>query len=208
MKIDENGRFVKVDSGLNWIYIGADVNNKNWSKVGKTTKKLSTRSTGTQNPGYVLFCGFQIKRDFSVHDIEEYLKEELAKYYETVDHYSTGELSEFFVCNPLEMRDAVMGMILNRFPSSVEYDDEINIHMPNGCEVPVYYSCDIELENYFRGWSKAPPSSASANSRNFITRSNAQPEFQDGSSDDCVEFDANHPDFINDYKIQSIYLND
>jgi len=91
-----------------------------------------------------------------------------------------------------------MDLIVNHFGSSVYYDST------SVDDYPVHYSCDAELERYFNGQCENPPRSASTKSRSFVTGNNLHPEFHDSADD--VEFDANHPDFINDYKIQSVYL--
>lgn len=192
MKIDKDGCFV--DDGKSWIYVGADINDKNWSKVGKTKNKLSTRSTSSQNPRYVIYFAFQIKHG-SIHEIEEHLLSELETEYEGIDHFSTGEKSECFVCNPDDMKNYLMWFIENYYPSSVYY--------ANGTHGgPIHYRCDRELERYFTEPNRKLPKTASKASRNFSAGNN---EYDDFNEDD-EEFDSNHPDFINDYKIQWTYL--
>lgn len=194
MKIYNDGRFV--DEGLNWIYIGADINNKNWSKVGKTKNRLSTRSTSSQNPGYFIFCAFQIKHG-SIHEMESKLIGDLEKVYQRISHFSTGEPSEWFVCNPVDMKYAVISFIENKFGSAVYYANDTH----GG---PVNYSSDPSIERYFSDPSMQKPQLAPKLSRHFFAGNNEPVDFFNG---DEAEFDSNHPDYINDYKTQWIYDN-
>ncbi|MEA5377620.1 hypothetical protein [Vibrio parahaemolyticus] len=166
MKIDENGNFI--EDTTNWIYVGADINKLDWSKIGKTKNELATRSTSSQNHTRLL-------------------------------HYSTGNESEWFICKPDEMKNAVMYLVQENFGSSVYYDNS-SFHME-----PVYYSCGYELEQYFRGVAPLPNQVAPQVSRNFVTQNSMVNDSFEGDEENSG-FDANHPDFINDYKIQSLYL--
>lgn len=42
-----------------WVYLGADLANPTFAKVGITTGDLRSRSSSTSNPNYYLFCAFQ-----------------------------------------------------------------------------------------------------------------------------------------------------
>ena len=54
-----------------WLYVGADLNNPNFVKVGITMGDLSTRSSSTTHPGYYLFCAFQCYHNTTVEELKQ-----------------------------------------------------------------------------------------------------------------------------------------
>lgn len=129
----------------NWIYIGADISNKEWSKVGKTTRRLNTRHVSTQNTGYFIFTAFNLTSG-DVHKIET----ELLAHLESVEgvrrehHFSTGRKSECFLVNPCEMTWLVESFISERYPSCVAYDGLLEELSRYRCEDSVYRLFDVD----------------------------------------------------------------
>lgn len=127
----------------NWIYIGADVSNHQWSKIGKTTIGLHTRHTSSQNPGYFIYTAYNIING-DVHTIEE----SLLNYIESLDgvvrqnHISTGRKSECFFLNPFEMSFLVESFIERYYPSSVYYDILVNGLSRYQCDDQLYRDFD------------------------------------------------------------------
>ncbi len=110
-----------------WIYIGADRNNYDWSKIGKTTVGLDTRHTSSQNPGYFIHTAFKIMSG-DVHEIESMLKIHLGNLpgVEVINHFSTGTASECFLVNPKHMTDLVESFINAFYSSSVAFEPLTN----------------------------------------------------------------------------------
>ncbi|EJC6766207.1 hypothetical protein MX824_004884 [Vibrio parahaemolyticus] len=127
-----------------WIYIGADINNMNWSKVGKTTNGLHTRHTSSQRPGYFIYTAFNIVHG-SVHDIEaDLLKRHLPMIQGLVReiHFSTGNASECFRLNPNEMTFLVESFISQKYSSCVTYENLLHGRMSR-------YQCDNNVFQMF-----------------------------------------------------------
>ncbi len=53
-----------------WVYVGADSRDPGFAKVGITMGDLTSRSYGTNNPNFYLFCAFQCQQSIT----EEQLK--------------------------------------------------------------------------------------------------------------------------------------
>lgn len=49
------------ESTEKWLYLGANVRESGFAKVGVTMGDLSTRSSSSESPGYYLFCAFKCK---------------------------------------------------------------------------------------------------------------------------------------------------
>lgn len=126
-------------SSNNWIYIGADINRKTWSKIGRTTVGLQTRHVSSQNPGYFIYTAYNIMRD-DVRDIESKLLEHLEYKcgYERQTHLSTGSKSECFSINPYEMEQVVESFLMACYPLSVEFDPLYGGISRIQCEDSVY----------------------------------------------------------------------
>lgn len=122
-----------------WIYIGANIRDYQWSKIGKTTNGLQTRHRSAQNPGYFIFTAYNIKRGM-VHEIES----ELLDYIERIErierqnHFSTGNKSECFLINPYDMTHIVESFIEKEYGSYVTYETHLDGEMSR-------YQCDDEI---------------------------------------------------------------
>ena len=107
-----------------WIYVGADINRPNWSKVGMTEKGLNTRHTSSQGPGYFIYTAYKIVNgnvsDIETDLIEKYLDSECG--IEREVHFSTGRKTECFLLNPYEMSGIVEYFLERRYPSAVEFE--------------------------------------------------------------------------------------
>lgn len=130
-----------VNDSNNWIYIGADIYDINFSKVGKTTKGLDTRHTSSQRPGFFIYTAFNIlNRNFcncDVHAIERDLLNYLV--YDVglrrIPHTSTGSSSECFFENPDLITGLVESFIENKYGSCVTYETQLHGWMSR-------YQCD------------------------------------------------------------------
>jgi len=122
-----------------WIYVGADITKKCWSKIGKTKNGLSTRSSASQNPDYLIYGAFQIRAADKVDIIEIELIEEFTRHYERKLHVSSGKPSEVFICRPETMFDHAMAVIESEFGSHVYWESN-EFH-----EYPVHYICSPEV---------------------------------------------------------------
>lgn len=58
------------ESPNNWIYLGADIRNACYAKVGLTMGDLSSRSYSSANPNYHIFCAFQCYLSTSVEQLK------------------------------------------------------------------------------------------------------------------------------------------
>lgn len=126
-----------------WIYIGGDIYNRIWSKVGKTTNGLDTRHRSSQNPGYFMFTAFNIIRG-SVHEIESNLLRHLDVQPDLgrLIHFSTGNLSECFRLNPAQMTYLVEDFISNNYGSCVNYVNSSHGGMSR-------YECRADICRYY-----------------------------------------------------------
>ncbi|EGC7113130.1 GIY-YIG nuclease family protein [Salmonella enterica] len=128
----------------NWIYIGADIHNLNFSKVGMTTNGLNTRHTSTQNPGYFIYTAFNIVNHWSckcdVVKIEKELHDHLVNTckYQRLTHFSTGSESECYAVNPDEITDAVENFIERYYGSCVTYENQLHGWMSR-------FQCDHQM---------------------------------------------------------------
>ncbi len=88
----------------NWIYVGANINDHQWSKVGKTTRGLQNRHVSSQNPGFFIYTAYNII-DGDVHEIESNLLVYLESQpgVKRIRHLSTGSKSECFSVHPEEV---------------------------------------------------------------------------------------------------------
>ena len=150
-----------------WIYIGGDIYNRIWSKVGKTTNGLNTRHRSSQNPGYFIYTAFNIIRG-NVHEIEsrllEYLESEPS--FERMVHFSTGNRSECFRLNPEQMTNLVENFIEENYGSCVTYVNSLHGNMSG-------YQCRDDIRRYYddvrpQSFSGVPQSNT-LNSSNYFT---------------------------------------
>lgn len=147
-----------------WIYIGGDIYNRIWSKVGKTTNGLNTRHRSSQNPVYFIYTAFNILRG-NVHEIESNLLKYLDNQpeLERLIHFSTGNLSECFRLNPEEMTFLVEEFINNNYGSCTTYENSTHGGMSR-------YQCRDDILRYY---DDAKPQSFSSIPRSNTLRSSS-----------------------------------
>lgn len=104
----------------NWIYVGADIYNHQWSKVGKTTRGLHSRHTSSQCPGYFIYTAYNIICG-DVHEIESMLLTHLESQpgFSRLIHFSTGRKSECFLVHPEDVTCLVESFIERHYSSCV-----------------------------------------------------------------------------------------
>lgn len=94
------------ESTNKWLYLGRQLRNRNFAKIGITTGNLSTRSYSSECPDYHLFCAFKFLWDipeYKMREIEDSILYAFERKY-TYDnkrtkrmcHYESGALSECF----------------------------------------------------------------------------------------------------------------
>ncbi|WP_281075303.1 hypothetical protein [Klebsiella quasivariicola] len=94
------------ESVTKWLYLGADLKDSGFAKVGLTMDDLTSRSYSSANPNYYLFCAFKCRDDITRTEIESielralaYLERKFANEDGTsnrVCHAESGRLSECF----------------------------------------------------------------------------------------------------------------
>lgn len=95
-----------LESGIKWLYVGADISNPNWVKIGITLGDMGSRSYSSANPNYYIFCAFQFRYDKSEEEVKLVEAELFSKldlifkdWYGTplrMRHYESGKLSECY----------------------------------------------------------------------------------------------------------------
>ncbi|HIF9180789.1 TPA: hypothetical protein ACX6QL_001841 [Photobacterium damselae] len=141
-----------------WIYIGGDIYNRIWSKVGKTTNGLNTRHRSSQNPGYFIYVAFNIIRG-NVHEIESNLLKYLeSEGFERIVHFSTGNKSECFWQNPDYMEGIVEDFIERNYGSCVSYENSLHGYMSR-------YQCRDDIRRFYVDETH-PPSKTQPNTLN------------------------------------------
>lgn len=114
----ENENKRQEQSVVNWIYIGVDTRFYNMAKIGLTTGELGTRSSGSQNPFYSLYCAFKIKEGVTpniVKGIENAVIDLLSQNYQRISHVTTGRFSEWFYADCREIRELVYDFLYDNF---------------------------------------------------------------------------------------------
>lgn len=134
----------------NWIYVGGDINNIYWSKIGKTTKNIIDRHRSSQSPGFFIYAAFQIVCG-SVHEIEarllNHLKWDLE--FQPLTHFSTSGTSECFEVAPYKMADFAEDFIGRHFSSCVTFENALHGRMSR-------YQCDRDIVRYFESHDQSP----------------------------------------------------
>src|SRR5580700_10817336 len=92
------------ESSTNWLYLGANAVHVNFAKIGLTMGDLSSRSYGSVDPNYYLFCAFKSKHNISNIELKNMENNILYKFenlYKNDDgstkrlrHYESERLSE------------------------------------------------------------------------------------------------------------------
>lgn len=99
----ERKNFNSVDK---WIYLGSDIVDSSFVKVGLTMGNLTTRSYSSSRPTYYIFCAFKCLPHVSeqeLTDIERDVLSRIDDYHRNSDgtskrmfHYDSGRISECF----------------------------------------------------------------------------------------------------------------
>ena len=128
------------ESTENWIYLGADIRDIFYSKVGITTGNLQSRSYSSAMPNYYLFCAFKAEVETSKAQLEVIESDILANLDDQfgehlrMRHAESGMLSECYY--GVEFKDifqTVHHIIYYRHPNRftrVQYED--NFENPIG----------------------------------------------------------------------------
>ncbi|ECO7278095.1 hypothetical protein FXO89_23090 [Salmonella enterica] len=89
-----------------WVYLGADIRNPSYAKIGITMGDLTKRSYSSANPNYYLYCAFKCQSYLKKEQLKE-IEKDVLKYLDSVycweddrtkrvPHYESGILSECY----------------------------------------------------------------------------------------------------------------
>jgi len=89
-----------------WLYLGADISNPNWAKLGITLGDLRSRSYSSANPNYYIFCAFKFKHNVTKEQVM-FVEEQLLNKFDLIfqdaygnsarlRHYESQQLSECY----------------------------------------------------------------------------------------------------------------
>lgn len=152
-----------MSSKIGWIYIGADIDKKDFAKVGMTKGTLNSRATSSQAPGYVIFKAFKVheRSNDSIPGIENRVKKLVEKEFWVKDHFGSGHVSECFEVNPHELSNMVEEILLEEFSSDFVtfFHDDSGEYRLGGfvtsSEIEAHFNenhpFDVHLENYAPG---------------------------------------------------------
>ncbi|MCA8244148.1 hypothetical protein [Burkholderia sp. AU32262] len=89
-----------------WLYLGADILDGGFAKVGMTMGDLASRSYSSTRPSYYLFCAFKFKHNISMQDVKRVENDVLLRLdrlhcnddgsSKRMIHYESGKPSECF----------------------------------------------------------------------------------------------------------------
>lgn len=89
-----------------WLYLGADILDANFAKIGMTWGDLTSRSYSSSRPSYYLFCAFKFKYNISIDEVkrvENAVLSRIDEWHRNQDgsskrmvHYESGRPSECF----------------------------------------------------------------------------------------------------------------
>ena len=95
-----------LESTTRWLYLGADATNPGFARIGMTMGDLRSRSYGSVNANYYLFCAFKCRHDLSeleLKQIETAILDEFQNRYlnddgstKRLSFYESGYLSDCF----------------------------------------------------------------------------------------------------------------
>lgn len=94
------------ESTEKWLYLGADLKNNSFAKIGLTMADLTTRSSSSGNPNYYIFCAFKCENNITKLQLEN-IERSALKYLDSVFtnpdgstkralHAESGRISECF----------------------------------------------------------------------------------------------------------------
>lgn len=89
-----------------WLYLGADISNSNWAKIGITLGDLRSRSYSSANPNFYIFCAFKFEWNVTKEQIRR-VEMELLNMFDKIftdrfgnpnrlRHYESRKLSECY----------------------------------------------------------------------------------------------------------------
>jgi len=89
-----------------WVYLGADIRNPSYAKIGITMGDMRSRSYSSANPGFYLFCAFQCQESTTESQLRE-IEISALSYLDCmfthnngltkrVRHYESGRMSECY----------------------------------------------------------------------------------------------------------------
>ena len=167
----------------NWIYVGADLNNHQWSKVGKTTRGPHSRHTSSQRPGYFIYTAYEIIRG-DVHEIESNLLAHLESQPEMTReiHFSTGNKSECFLAHPEDIASLVENFIKDNYASCVQHEFLFDGICRFECDPQVYkiFTQNHGLSTKATPWDKEPqipfPKHLNISARDYFTSNRVEHE--------------------------------
>ncbi len=146
------------ESAVKWLYVGADIREKNYAKIGITTGDLQSRSYSSARPTYYLFCGFKALHETSREKLERIEKSVLFKLDTDyrfgsyrVRHTESGELSECYYGAPLTRIFKAVHQILydhhsNDFNTCIHY----NISgYPSGCAIKCEFNDKVLINSSY-----------------------------------------------------------
>ena len=89
-----------------WLYLGADISNREWVKIGITTGDLRSRSYSSANPNYYIFCAFQFNYNVTMKEmrrVELDMHNKFDRYFisqygssRRLNHFESGRPSECY----------------------------------------------------------------------------------------------------------------
>lgn len=63
--------FQNLENEKKWLYLGADISNPDWVKIGITAGDLRSRSYSSANPNFFIFCAFQFKHNVTLEEMRK-----------------------------------------------------------------------------------------------------------------------------------------
>lgn len=84
----ENETRNNFESINNWLYLGTDILDPSFVKVGITTGDLSSRSYSSARPSYYIFCAFKFKYNISRNEMEN------------IEHDILNQMEKIYCYNP------------------------------------------------------------------------------------------------------------
>lgn len=89
-----------------WLYLGADIANSAWAKIGITSGDLRSRSYSSANPNYYIFCAFKFRYNVTKEQMRN-VEMKLLRWFDQdfedlygdrrrLRHYESSKLSECY----------------------------------------------------------------------------------------------------------------
>lgn len=125
----------------NWLYLGADVRDGGFAKVGMTMDDLGSRSSNSGRPSFYIFCAFKCRSNISRSKLE-YIEDSAFNYLDQIFvnpdgstkrelHAESGRLSEcYYGINFMDFFIALHDYLYDHFYdcfSTTGYENEVGI---------------------------------------------------------------------------------